>query len=70
MSQIIKLPLRNANTAGTWTSAETASGSKIIAMALNASETMLIGLTDTLQIMSFALKSNKGIVIERISKQE
>ena len=28
VSQIIKLPLRNANTAGTWTSAQTASGKK------------------------------------------
>ena len=36
------------------------SGSKIIAMALNTSETVLIALTDTLQLMSFALKSNKG----------
>ena len=38
------------------------SGSKIIAMALNVSETVLIALTDTLQLMSFALKSNKGKV--------
>ena len=29
-------------------------------MALNVSETVLIALTDTLQLMSFALKSNKG----------
>lgn len=29
-------------------------------MALNSSETILIGLTDTLQLMSFALKNNKG----------
>ena len=55
-----RLPIRNHNTAGTWTSSETASGSKIIAMALNQSETVLIGLTDTLQLMSFALKNNKG----------
>ena len=31
-------------------------------MALNVSETVLIALTDTLQLMSFALKSNKGKV--------
>ena len=41
-------------------SADTASGSKIIAMALNNSETTLIALTDTLQLMSFAVKNNKG----------
>ena len=29
-------------------------------MALNTSETILIALTDTLQLMSFPLKSNKG----------
>ena len=64
VNQIIKLPQRNATTAGTWMSAETASGNKVIAMALNNTESMLIALTDTLQLMSFHLKekskSNKG----------
>ena len=46
-------------------SAETASGNKVIAMALNNSESLLIALTDTLQIMSLTLKgatskNNKG----------
>jgi WD40 repeat protein len=45
---------------GTWMSAETASGSKIIAMALNSSETILIALTDTHQLMSYTLKGHKG----------
>ena len=30
ISQLIRLPLRNANTAGTWTSAQTASGLTLI----------------------------------------
>ena len=60
VTQMIRLPTRNATTAGTWMSADTASGSKIIAMALNNSETTLIALTDTLQLMSFAVKNNKG----------
>ena len=49
-------------------SAETASGNKVIAMALNNSESLLIALTDTLQIMSLTLKgatskNNKGKII-------
>ena len=58
VKQIIKLPQRNATTAGTWMSAETANGNRIIAMALTHSESMLIALTDTLQLMSFQLKTN------------
>ena len=49
-------------------SAETASGNKVIAMALNNTESLLIAMTDTLQIMSLTLKgatskSNKGKLI-------
>ena len=49
-------------------SAETASGNKVIAMALNNAESLLIALTDTLQIMSLTLKgatskNNKGKII-------
>jgi hypothetical protein len=36
-------------------SSETASGNKVIALALNGNETLLIGLTDTLQLMCFSL---------------
>ena len=47
-------------------SAETASGNKVIAMALNNAESLLIAMTDTLQIMSLTLKgatskNNKGM---------
>ncbi len=34
-------------------SSETASGNKVISLALNGNETMLIGLTDTLQLMCY-----------------
>jgi hypothetical protein len=34
-------------------SSETASGNKVISLALNGNETTLIGLTDTLQLMCF-----------------
>ena len=48
-------------------SAETASGNKVIAMALNNAESLLIAMTDTLQIMSLTLKgatskNNKGML--------
>ena len=48
VKQIIKLPQRNSTTAGTWMSAETANGNRIIAMALTHSESMLIALTGVL----------------------
>ena len=52
-------------------SAETASGNKVIAMALNNAESLLIALTDTLQIMSLTLKgatskNNKGKIFSFI----
>ena len=40
---------------GSFMSSETASGNKVISLALNGNETTLIGLTDTLQLMCFNL---------------
>ena len=36
-------------------SSETSSGNKVISLALNGNETLLIGLTDTFQLMCFSL---------------
>ena len=56
VSQIIRLPLRNANTAGTWTSGQTASGRKIKLKG----HLKIINFCPLLSIYLLSLSNNRG----------
>ena len=50
-------------------SSETASGNKVISLALNGNESLLIGLTDTLQLMCFSLAETQPVSAVKVKNE-